>query len=160
LGIAQLTTKITTVPEVLTRYRFHDKNDGSALLPTHKTIAQELEHFETVFHLLREFLKDSYGDELIASTRQEDSLFYWEHLLALSIFESKSSHSICDYSRKTLLSQLPEGRRKYIWRAILCLPTPLGKRTFQTWWGMFAWKNSLRPFWKFFKMTTPNGVRK
>lgn len=147
LGIARLLAPVVALPDVLVSYRFHGANDASMFRPSAKSLQKIIDHFETVHRLLRDFLAEAYGQEVIRDVHLDDYTPYLEHLLALSILEDNPQQTS---TREQILAHLPETRRKRIWRTLLLLPHPLAAQALAIWWGMSPWKRMIRPLWRSF----------
>ena len=152
LGIARLISCITSVPEILVDYRFHGTNDGSNLTPSLKSINLILDHMTTIYTMLYEFVQKFYDPTIANFARLEDYPSYWEHLLALYVFEHKPRSGVRGYSVEQILSHVPQSRRKDIWRVILALPSLLAEEALKAWWGFSPWKKVFRPVWRLLRV--------
>ncbi|HEX2909175.1 MAG TPA: glycosyltransferase [Chloroflexia bacterium] len=148
LGIARIISNVASIPEVLVNYRFHGSNDGLAIRPTVNSVVKILDHVQTVFGFVHNFVGNYYGPELAALARLEDYEWYMEHLLALYILERKPKAGIYGYSPAEIRAHLPDTRRRKVWKVVLALPPFLSEQALAAWWGMAPWKKFFRPIWR------------
>lgn len=148
LGTSQFLTEIAAIQDTLYRYRIHGENhsgQGNIDLMHEPALKARAEVLVRLFPHQQRFLSQRLGADVAARVRLCDLRPLWEHLGALYILGSKPVIGDRNYSKQEILANLSAPSRKYVWKLLFTLPTPVSRRLLRAWWVDAWWKRYARP---------------
>jgi hypothetical protein len=144
MQVAQFCSEIVPEASALARYRIHGANIVAAVHISPTVIAKSLEDQENIRAAQRRYLALNHGPGLAEFIRPNPESLA-EAALALHLLGTWGDGRLAAGTPSELLGSLPAGARKKVWRLLMALPRPLGRKALDIWWGTSFVKRLLRP---------------
>lgn len=143
--IAQFITEIEAIPQPLACFRLHGNNNYSGRTTLSALRKKAFIEYPNIFLAVRKFLTINYGDEVASYLRLEDAIWYWELLLRVYILSNGMQKELQGYTLGSILSHLPNTRRKHLYQLLLKLPHGIASRILEFGIGNSFLKRKLVP---------------
>jgi hypothetical protein len=144
-GVAQLLVAIEALPDALTMYRIHGRNDSGTHSPGLAHVRRMADARRDTFVHIQVVAGKVLGESVARTLRLEDIPSYWEYLAALFVMSGRPRSGVHGYGPEEILHHLPPTPRAVIWRGLFRLPDSLGRAVLRLWWANARWKRYSRP---------------
>jgi glycosyltransferase involved in cell wall biosynthesis len=125
---AAFLSSVCVVPGAYSTYRCHRKSMSRAFTSTLDSLAAQLRECEEVFSTNRKFVSRELGGSVAARMKLTDSQDVAERALGYLLVSGRPEYG--GLSVAALLASVSNFKRKRLWRVILGLPGPVGRRVF------------------------------